>query len=535
MPPSSTRNIHRAACWPMLIAIWLLPALPAQAAAQAPTNAAVLDATLVSVADIIVEGCSVYSARDLAQHLAPYRRAAVSLRQLHQLADELTVRYRRDGYILSQVSMPAQHMRNGVVRLQAQEGYITRVDLVGKAPLKRTALAGPIDALKRSRPLTATVLERNLLLINDLAGVTATAELAPAKTQVGAAQLTMRFEQRRYRGAVGANNLASRSLGRARLEGHVELYSLLERFDRTKVSFSSSGSDKSNALTVEHEQPIGATGLKAQAALSAARSRPGRSANRNLETRSDDLRIGLSYPVIRSRNKNLYAKAAVTAHRGKIDLPELRASKDQTRAVRIAASFDSTDRWQGVNSVEAELSQGIDALGAGGSTAELSRASGRSDFTKLTLQAARLQAIKPQWSLLGAVRGQYAFTDLLVPELFVFGGEQFGRGYDSAELAGDHGAAVKLELRYSGIAPQAKLSAYTLYGFWDAGRVWLRHPSAERGEKARDSAASAGVGARMNLGEQASTFVELAKPLTHPVAEEDSKRPRLMAGMNYHF
>jgi hemolysin activation/secretion protein len=346
----------------------------------------------------------------------------------------------------------------------------------------------------------------------------------------------LRFEQRQYQGSVGVSNSASRSLGRTRAEAKVDVYALLGGFDRTGFSLASSGNAKYNALLLDHERAIGASGLKALAKLKALESRPGKKANRNLETRSREAELGLSYPILRSRSKNFYLSGTLSAHDGEIDLPELRSSKDRTRSVRLAASFDATDRWQGVNTIELGLTQGLRGLGASDNgSAQVSRTQGRSDFTKLTLYAARLQALRDQWSLLGAVSGQYGFNDLLVPELFAFGGEQFGRGYDAAEIAGDHGAAAKVELRYSGAKPQVGLSAYTLYGFWDGGKVWMRSPSAERGEKAKQSAASAGVGARMNIGTSATTFVELAKPLTREVEQEGNKQARLFAGVNYRF
>jgi hemolysin activation/secretion protein len=296
-----------------------------------------------------------------------------------------------------------------------------------------------------------------------------------------------------------------------------------------------------NALGVQHEAPLGTNGLKGKLSASGMNAQPGRTrkANRNLETRSREVVAGLSYPVIRSRSKNFSVKAALSAHDGAVDLPGspgLARTEDRIRALRVGANYDSVDRWQGVNNLEVELSQGLSALGASGNgAADLSRPGGRPDFTKLTVYAARLQSLREQWSLLGALNGQYAFNDLLLPEQFTFGGEYFGRGYDAAELAGDHGAAMKLELRYSGARTPAALNAYTLYGFYDAGKVWQRNASAARAEKASESAASAGVGARMNFGTSASAFVTLAKPLTREVAEEGDKSARLFAGASYKF
>ncbi len=500
------------------------------------SSSAAVDTGLIDVADILVQGSSVYTAADFAPHIAPYRGKLVTPRQLQQLAQELTNRYRAAGYVLSKVVAPEGTPRSRVVRLQAIEGYIGQVSIEGAPPRKRKALDGAIAALKRAKPLTASALERNLLLINDLGGVTAAATLAPIDART--ARLTLRFDQRSHSGSIGVSNLGSRSRGPLRTEAEVEVYSLLTGFDRTRLRVVSSGNRETNSVVLQHETPLGTNGLKGNLSVSGTNAKPGRSRqpNRNLETRSRDLVAGLSYPVLRSRAKNMTVKAVLSAHDGALDVPGLARAEDRIRALRVGASFDALDQWRGVNSFEVELSQGLNALGASGNgAADVSRPGGRADFSKLTVHAARLQALREQWSLLGAVDGQYAFNDLLLPEQFTFGGELTGRGYDAAELAGDHGAAMKLELRYSGSRAQSLMSAYTLYGFYDAGKVWQRHANTARAEKASESAAAAGVGARMNFGPSASAFVAVAKPLTREVAEEGDKSARLFAGANYKF
>ena len=50
---------------------------------------------------------------------------------MFQFANELTARYRRDGYVLSQVLVPAQDVTAGRVNLLAVEGYVDAIQLRG--------------------------------------------------------------------------------------------------------------------------------------------------------------------------------------------------------------------------------------------------------------------------------------------------------------------------------------------------------------------------------------------------------------------
>ncbi len=187
-----------------------------------------------------------------------------------------------------------------------------------------------------------------------------------------------------------------------------------------------------------------------------------------------------------------------------------------------------------MNIADFEFSQGIPGLGASAAGDEyLSRQAGRTDFRRAALYAARMQSLPASWSVLVGVNAQYAFTDLLSPELFSFGGEQFGRGYDFAQLLNDHGAAIKLDLRYSHTWQHGSgnlTPTLMPYGFVDAGQVWQRTPFP--GIDSTQSAVSAGVGASLNLGGRLSSFVEFARPLTSVFGDGDARDGRIYAGIS---
>lgn len=237
--------------------------------------------------------------------------------------------------------------------------------------------------------------------------------------------------------------------------------------------------------------------------------------------------------MIRSRSENLSLRVSFYAHDGKTEIFSIDETRDRIRAFRLGATYDRADSWHGINLLDIELSQGISGLGSSDNNdIMLSRLNGRVDFTKATLYAARLQSLTPRVSLLAAVNAQYAWTDLLSSELYSFGGEQFGRGYDPSELVGDHGVSGKLELRFTDALPLGFAFSYTAYGFYDVGIVYQRTPDLyDRSE----SAASAGLGLRMSLGQYVSCFAEVAKPLTRDVSAEGNRNARVYAGASIRF
>ena len=130
----------------------------------------------------------------------------------------------------------------------------------------------------------------------------------------------------------------------------------------------------------------------------------------------------------------------------------------------------------------------------------------------MTLNASRLQPLTGKIRFYVAVTGQYAWSPLLSSEQFGFGGEPFGRAYDSSELTGDNGMAGMTELRYSvpEFIPHLTSEAFA---FWDLGRVWDHDATGDA-----ENAASAGIGLRVMHENGLSGSLTLAQPLTRDVS-----------------
>ena len=502
-----------------------------QPAQKVPANAAAIKFTLKQ---IVLEGVTVYQESELQPLYAALLNREISFAEIYVLANALTTRYRNDGYILSQVIVPAQSVESGVVRLQAIEGYVSEVQFEGMEVEPGDLLHAYAQKIQAQRPLRAATLERYLLLMNDLPGAFVRATLLPSKTQRGAAEMRLQVAQRSALGGVSVDNRGSEALGFARYQADGDLNSIFGLQEKIGVRVATSGDKKLEFESVSYEQPLGTEGGKINLTLNRVRSTPNL-ANAFIvlesESASDSATFNYLYPVLRSRSENLYLRAGLSAYNGESYLFSVLETEERIRAVRIGVNYDLADRFNGINVIDLEYAQGLRGLGASrAGDAFLSRAAGRPDFSKINLYAARLQALSENWSMLGAFSGQYAFNDLLSPELYGYGGEQFGRGYDASELTGDHGAALKFELRYK--LPRSLTELSTLYGFYDVGTVRQRSPG---GLDATQSAASAGAGLRFNFGRYLSGFVEFAKPLTRPRAEDGQNDTQGYAGLSLRF
>jgi hemolysin activation/secretion protein len=507
------------------------PSLPPAPQQLVPPQAA---DTTFTLRHVRVDGATVYSEADLASFTAALVGRQVTVAQVFQIANAMTARYRRDGYILSQVLVPAQDIADGDVRLVAVEGFVDEVTIRGNAPGDDRRLAAYSERVKRARPLTAAALERCLLLMNDLGGSHARGTLVPSSRTPGAAELVVDFQRERVQFALTSDNRNSRSLGPYRGGIDAEGYGLLGDWDQLAFRGGSSFDSEFNFLSLNYGTPLGSRGLRWTAGVTGVRARPGRAANltaTDLKTDSISGLLQLEYPLLRSRSTNLSARVALTSFDGQSEFSLANVSDDRIRAARVGFTFDHTDALRGISTIDIELARGFNGLGArteGSDDTPLSRANGRTDFSKVSLYAARLQGFGNHWSALLALSAQQAFNPLLASELFAFGGDQFGRGYDAAELVGDSGEAAKFELRYDGAVPQMGVAAYTMYGFFDAGRVRRRDPINEAGE---EHASSAGLGIRLtSTAHRWQGLLEAALPLDRDVASEGNRHVRILFG-----
>lgn len=489
-----------------------------------------------SLRRVELSGMTVFPAGELASVFAPLIGRDVTLSELRAAANEITVRYRNAGYLLSQALIPAQAIEDGRVRVEIVEGYVDGFVLRGTTEAESPKLAELANRIVATRPARTETLEKYLLLMNDLGGAAVRGTLVPSPTTPGAATLFLDARRQPVAGGLALDNRGGRLLGPGRANADVEGHGLLSAHDRTALRAITSGDRKLQYVQLLHEQPIGSEGKRIGASLSAVRSRPSEqfAIALNQETESTSFALNYQHPFVRSRSMNLSARAALAAHDGETTLFGFPESEDRVRSARLGLSWDGADTLAGVNLIDVEYSQGIDGLGASSNgDPMLSRANGRVDYRKLTVYAARVQTISARWSVLVAVSAQRAMTDLLSSELFSFGGEQFGRGFDPSEMVGDHGAAGKLELRYGHPQPFGWLDAWSLYGFFDVGMVQQR--TAAPGSEDKTHARSAGVGSRFDFGRQISAYVEWAKPMDRDVAAENNRDGRAYFGLSVRF
>lgn len=454
--------------------------------------------------------------------LAPYRcrlGKKMTLAQLQKIASEMTTRYSKAGYVLTQVLVPQQKITDGVVCLQVLTGYIDQVAISGDVqPCVVELLMQYACAIKQCIPLHMKTLERYTLLANDIPGMTVKAMLKPAKDKQGASDLTFVVCQELENGTLSVNNFASPYLGPLQFIATGSQNSWFYAGDETQGQFVTTGDKKLNYGQLRYSKPLDCEGMRLNLMGRYVLSYPsGALEPLQIQGLNKVYSIDVSYPYIRSREENLYFFAGFTYLNDRVNLLNTLLYSDRIRPVHFGFQYSIVDCLQGINNLQVTFTQGMQILNASGFT-YLSRPFGKVDFSKYNWTFLRIQPLPCDFSLATLATGQYSYHPLLSASQFGFGGPNLGRGYDPSEILADDGLAAIVELRYD--APYlAFLDCFVnkaqYYIFCDTGQVWNLDPNPP---PQAQQAASAGLGVRINIMKCVDANFYYAKPLTKPVA-----------------
>ncbi|MCZ6467931.1 MAG: hypothetical protein O6829_11730 [Alphaproteobacteria bacterium] len=466
---------------------------------------------------IEIIGSTVYAPSRFVAFYEGLLARQVTLADIEAVAQKITDLYEGDGYVLSQATVPEQDVSLGVVSIRIIEGFIGEVLIEGEVEGSESLLRAYASKITADRPTRLSSMERYVLLTEDLPGVSVRPLLEPVDGDTGEYKLILDLTHDTLQGFVQVDNRGSRSVGPIQLWAGATANSVLGLYETSRVRFvTTPQTEELLFFDFAHTQTVGTEGTTVTVAGSYSDSEPGFDLkSRDIDSAGTRFEIQAAHPVVRSRRLDVYVTGRFTFSDSEETERSARSFDDTLRVVRLGATVSFDDAAEGRNWVSAEISQGLDILGASGSDSpSLSRPGASPEFTKVTLDYSRYQKVWNNVAVLLTATGQKSSGTVLSAEEIGLGGERFGRAYDPSEITGKDGAAGRIELQYDGALADSLLSQYQFYGFYDIGAVWADVPAGRR------SLASAGFGVRGQFQHGLFGYVEIAQPLTRLVAAE---------------
>ena len=485
---------------------------------------------------IVLEGNTVFTNEELEDLYDEELGNSMSVLEFQQLVQGITNYYRNKGYILSRAIIPPQHVKKGVVKVKVIEGFIDDVKVQGEASRATGILLKYGDEVEKERPINISTLQYYLRLANEIPGVAVKGVIEPSKKTKEAATLVLVTTEKRLDGYVTYDNYGTRYLGPHESSYNVTTNSAFRSGDALSFTYLNTYPPKELRYgDIFYETILNGKGLKLIFDANKSLTKAG-----FVLTEADVIgnsviyTLGLQYPAIRSNDSSLTYDLSLIYYNGVVTSLGFLLYDDNVRAARVGGSYYFVDKYKGSNGVIAGIEQGLPIFGATSNPQSFftSRFGATGQFTKAVLVLNRDQQLFNKFSAYFQALGQYAFNPLLSYEQFTFGGSILGRGYDPAEIIGDHGLAGSAELRMN-VYPGLRLfQSAQFYGYYDIGVVWNIKEVIFTPTKL--SAASAGGGVRLSFNQHISGNMMITQPLTKQVTAQqiigEGRWPRFFFG-----
>jgi hemolysin activation/secretion protein len=403
----------------------------------------------VTLQAVKLSGQTVFAETDLLSVLGEVKDKSYDFQGLEQLATQLANHYHLNGYPFASASLPAQDLKDGVLRIEIIEG---RYGVISSSGEFLPEDAAPFLAnLKTEDVIEAKLLERTMLIIDDLPMISVSPSVRPGQNY-GTGDLDVRITRNSvWDGELGLDNLGNRFTGENRVKGTLNGYSKFMFGDMVRLS--AINTDQNMWLgSLDYEAPLNGQGLRGQIGFAKTTYQLGKdytylgaSGFANVYTSK------ISYPVVRTQQHNLTLAVGYTEKQLQDRYVNSGTQNNKkSHAFPFSAYFDARDAFMGGGLTYGNIAytHGHLSLDDSLSASDATSAQTQGGFNKLNFEVARMQTLPADFSFFARYSAQLASKNLDSSERFNLGGIYGVRAYPIGEGMGDRGWVTQMELRY---------------------------------------------------------------------------------------
>jgi hemolysin activation/secretion protein len=390
------------------------------------------------VKKIEVEGSSLFPKEELEALVNLDEGKEISMGVLLLLVQELTSYYVSQGYFLSKAYIPAQKLKDGIVKINIAEGKINKIEVSGNEDLASEDIEGRFIRVKNEGVLREQTLERTLLELNDLLGVTVRSLLKPGELP-GTSNLVLEIKEGpAYSFAFDMDNYGSEFTGRVHYNFSTNVGNLFKLGDQFSLRVIQSDFTQS-LVAPSFLYPINNFGTALKFSYSHSKQSLGKELV-GLESKgnSDSFTSELSHPLYRSRLGQLTLKGGYSIRESRNFSLGSPTSRDNLRAFHVSLGGNYTDRFLGRTFAELKLNQGISDSNENRALASRVKAKGnifRAEFNFTRFQSTGFAG--SYFIIRG--NGQISSARALSSNLFSIGGFGTVRGFPISEYSASNG------------------------------------------------------------------------------------------------
>jgi hemolysin activation/secretion protein len=466
-----------------------------------------------------VEGATLVAPERIGAALEPYVGPDRTIDDLRAARAALESIYARRGYGATQVILPEQEIKDGIVRLQVVEVKLGAVRIEGNRFFDEDNIRASLPALVTGEPLATERLASQLRLANESPVKQTTVVLKPGGRADEVDAEVRIADQRPYRFSLSLDNTGTPETGNYRIGAGFQYANLFNRDHVLNVQYVTSPSQEDNpdqlALPPNNRVTIWGAGYHAPIPawgdsidLVAGYANVNSGVVQNLFNISGSGRVyagryNLGLPSVASVEQKLSFGYDVLYYDNNV-VPVGSSTAIVPDYVLHPLSLGYSGAWRSTANDAVFYLAGVRNLpgGSNGDQAQfdLVRPGAEADYTLARLNASWVHRLPRDVQARARFTGQYTSDMLLPAAQFGIGGMDSVRGFIEREFVGDRGFSGSLELYSPDLAALDTGAAASdvrvrFLAFYDWGRAWIINP--QPFEQRVTGISSAGPGVRI--------------------------------------
>jgi hemolysin activation/secretion protein len=448
--------------------------------------------------------------------------------------------YHDKGYKATQVIVPEQSGRGGIVLLQAYEGKVGSLRVKGARYFLPSHVKARARSLAEGKVINFNDVTRDIIALNQLPDRRVEPKLTPSG-EPGVYDIELMVKDKfPLHGNVELNNRNSANTTDLRLNASLSYANLWQRGHTIGASYQLSPEDPSEVKVYS-----GYYIWRFQELDWLSLMFTGTKQDSNVST--------LGGVAVAGRGEILGVRGIVTLPSGEGFFQSLNVGFDYknfdqnvivglTTEVTPISYYPFSLSWDGTwitPKSTTELSAGVTmhfrGMGSKDESLERNRFGADGNFFYFRGDLSHEHELPGGWQIYGKIQGQAADAPLVNSEQFGGGGVGTARGYLEAEALGDNALFGTLEFRSPSLLDEVKRGGsaanpddrsgneWRFYLFGDAGALTLHEPLPEQDSSFR--LASIGIGSELTFKKHFHGVIELALPLTS-LSDTEAHDPR---------
>lgn len=399
--------------------------------------------------------------------LSQYLNKSLTLDEIKSISANLSLFFRQNN-VIAEITLPDQDITEGNLIIEISEAKMgdVSIEAEGQSNINPNYLKQYFK-FKDSKELNLKHIAQRILIVNELPGLKAEAELKAGKT-VGSTDVIVKTKEgQRIVTNVNYDNYGSRSTGQQRAIASAALNNPFGVGDQFSIlALKSEGLDYAR---LNYAIPIGYSGLKANIHSTYLEYDVILKEFDSYYGYSSSYGLNLIYPLSLESDNKWFSGIAYDNRDFKNKISSNTESDYETRVTNVNTNgliIDNLFNLGAYNQIQLDYDYGqVDLGGSPNKSADADFANTQGDFNKIVVSVARTQLLNQDWTVFGKFLYQWADQNLDSSEKLFLGGPMGVRAYPLNEGSGVKGYIANLEIR--------RELPYNLQGlaFYDIGHV----------------------------------------------------------------